>query len=145
MTTKPDMVRARAGGRAPEPGRPRATPGPAESAEHAHRREEVEHRREEIERYSPEGSPGDPEYGARDIGWILVAAAVGVIVLSIVVGAFAGVAAGAVVLVFGLGLALLFNPEIWAASVRAEERYEIDHKGDAEGDGSDPRSPDDHL
>ncbi len=106
---------------------PRATPGTGVPQTEAHREDEQEQMIHEIERVSPEGRPAHPEYRARDVGLLLIGAVAAVIVASIIVTLTAGLGPGAVVLAFGLGLAVLMNPEVWASSLRAKERSDIEH------------------
>ncbi|MEZ6242078.1 MAG: hypothetical protein R3B57_03455 [Phycisphaerales bacterium] len=86
----------------------------------------IQRRRVDIERVSPEGSPGDPEVGSLGIGLLILGSIVLSLLLGVVVAVFAGFAAGLVVVAFGLGLSILFNPEIWSASLRAQERHQIE-------------------
>ena len=105
----------------------RATP--AIGVPHTPRRQSTEERRtsREIQRHSPEGRPAHPEFRARDITLLLVGAGLAVVVASIIVTLTVGVWPGLVVLVFGMGLAILLNPEIWASSLRVKERSDIEH------------------
>ncbi len=106
----------------------RATPATGVSRARGHRLSPEDRRRShEIQRHSPEGRPAHPEYRSRDIGLLLIGAGLAVVVASVIVSLTVGIWPGLVVLVFGLGLAVLLNPEIWAASLRAKERLDIEH------------------
>lgn len=87
---------------------------------------DAEARRDEINQISPEGAPAHPEFTSRGV-LLLILGSMGVVVLlSLVVFAVWGLAAGALVLVFGASLAVFGNPAIWSALLRAEERREIE-------------------
>lgn len=93
-------------------------PGGEASAEELDDQERLE----AIERVSPEGRPAHPEMGDAQISWLVLFGVIFVLVLSVVFAAIAGIAAGAVVLALGLGIAVLMNPEMWASLLRARER-----------------------
>ncbi len=114
--------------RRPEHTSPRASAGtPATGVPQGERgRDEPESRSKRIERVSPEGRPAHPEYDTGNIRNLLIGAVALVVLLSVATAVFAGLAAGAVVLVFGLGVAILMNPAIWAASLRAKERSRLE-------------------
>lgn len=90
----------------------------------------------EIAQESPEGVPAHPEAGPRQIGLLLAAIVVGLFVVALVVAVaitpFAGVAVGAIAL-----LIFLCNPAVWAGTLRAKERHEIEQRG--RGDEIDER------
>ena len=117
----------------------RATPATGATRQQDQRRTPEERRKShEIHRRSPEGRPAHPEYRSRDVGLLLIGAGLAVVVASAIVSLTVGVWPGLVVLVFGLGLAVLLNPEIWATSLRAKERFAIEHE-DAESESDRPQ------
>lgn len=84
---------------------------------------------ERILRYeSPEGAPAHPELTRTGILAMIIGSAATVIVISMVIAVVWGLAAGAVVLVFGMGLACVGNPAIWAALMRTAEREDADRR-----------------
>jgi hypothetical protein len=95
--------------------------GPSEPKE-----ERAERVRHDVERISPEGRPAHPETGSAGVLAFLLGSVVVVALLALGTGVFAGVAAGLVVLVFGLGLAVLINPVVWTSMFRAEELREAE-------------------
>lgn len=88
------------------------------------------HRREVLAVESPEGMPADAEIGRSGLVILLVATIAAVVVAAVIVSIIAGVAIGGLVLIFGLGLACVGNPVVWAAALRADERGHIDHDMD---------------
>ncbi|MFI4898140.1 MAG: hypothetical protein ACIARR_09970 [Phycisphaerales bacterium JB059] len=90
------------------------------------RRVKTERVREDVEKISPEGRPAHPETGSGGVLGFLIGSVIVVAMLAVATGIFAGVAAGLVVLVFGLGLAVLINPVVWTSMFRAEELREAE-------------------
>jgi len=76
---------------------------------------------------SPDGRPEHLEIGARGLFWLIVAPIGALLVLAAVVFFIWGLAAAALVFVFGTALACFGNPEVWATYLRARERDEIEH------------------
>jgi hypothetical protein len=95
--------------------------------------EEVEALEERITENSPEGRSAHPEVGGAALLWMIVLPVASVLVLSLVVWWLWGLAAAALVLVFGTALACLGNPEVWATFLRAREREEFEHEEDPDG------------
>ena len=96
--------------------------------------EMTERVRHDVELISPEGRPAHPETGSGGVLGFLVGSVAVVALLAIITGVFTGVAAGLVVLVFGLGLAVLINPVVWTSMFRAEELREAERFEDAQRD-----------
>ncbi|MEZ6234005.1 MAG: hypothetical protein R3B68_07435 [Phycisphaerales bacterium] len=84
--------------------------------------ESTEARREIIEVVSPEGRPGDPNFGSRQLGMMLVAIVVGMLVVALVLALLTQTVLAIAVGVIGI-LLFVVNPEIWAAILRTRERH----------------------
>lgn len=80
---------------------------------------------------SPEGVPAHPEVGPRQIGLmvatIVVAMLVVALILSVTLSPMAGVLVGSLAL-----LLFVFNPAVWAGTLRAKERRHIEEGHRAE-------------
>lgn len=77
---------------------------------------------------SPEGRAAMPQVKPRGLVILMISVLFMILIASIVVAAIWGLPAGALVLVFGTGLAFLGNPAIWATTVRTKERKEnVEH------------------
>ncbi len=107
----------------------RVKAGGAQGEVHGEVDDEREVARERIGRASPEGRPAHPEWGVTAIGLAIVAVVVLVCAVAVGAGIVFGPIAGFLVLMLGLGVAVVGNPEIWAAGSRAAERHEIANDG----------------
>lgn len=88
--------------------------------------QELEHRRKEIHDSSPEGTPAHPGFTSAGVMMMIGGSMAMIVVISLVVFAVWGFAAGALTLVFGSALAFFGNPVIWAMLFRAEDIHEIE-------------------
>lgn len=84
-----------------------------------------EDRQERIKEASPEGRPANPLMRMKDIFWLVIGSAVAILVISAASLILWGFAVGAVVFAFGLLLAVLANPIIWAVLLRGKEAEEV--------------------
>ncbi len=82
---------------------------------------------DEIEHISPEGRPGEPRMGPRQIGLLIGGLAILVLAGGIAAMALLSVAAGLFILALGIAL-LIANPVVWASIGRASERAEAKHR-----------------
>ncbi len=73
---------------------------------------------------SPESRAAHPELKSKALVLLMLSVLFVVLIAAGVVTYIWGIAAGALVLVFGSGLLFLGNPEIWATTQRAKERSE---------------------
>lgn len=73
---------------------------------------------------SPDGRAAMPQIKPKGLIILMASVLMLVIIASIVVAAIWGMPAGALVLVFGTGLAFIGNPAIWATSSRTKERHQ---------------------
>ncbi|RMH30427.1 MAG: hypothetical protein D6692_01900 [Planctomycetota bacterium] len=89
---------------------------------------ETERVRQILRYESPEGEPAHPELTRAGIMLMIVASAALVVLIAAVVALVWSLAAGSVVLVFGMGLACIGNPVIWAAIMRMGEREDADRR-----------------
>lgn len=87
---------------------------------------EMHRRREEIYSHSPEGTPAQPGFTSAGVMMMIGGSMAMIVIISLIVFAVWGAAAGAMVLVFGSALAFFGNPVIWALLIRAEEIHEIE-------------------
>ena len=71
---------------------------------------------------SPEGRAAMPQLKPKGMIVLMVSVLAMILIASIVVAAIWSLPAGALVLVFGTGLAFLGNPAIWATTMRTQER-----------------------
>lgn len=87
--------------------------------------EEERQKAVQIERESPEGLPAHPETGPRQISFLVLCVAIVLITISVVLGvtvsAWPAVALGGVA-----ALVLAWNPIIWTAILRAQERKHVE-------------------
>lgn len=82
-------------------------------------------RAKQIAEASPEGVPANPDAGPKVIGLMLAGIVVLLLVVAVVVAAFASPGVG--LAIGGLGLLLFVaNPAVWASVLRAKERAEIE-------------------
>lgn len=102
---------------------PPIDPAPSE-AKHTPQESEVE--AEIIRAYSPDGRPADPWFRGKHLAILGGIVVLGGVVGAAIIGTFVGWAAGVAVLVLGLGLGIVANPEVWAAIARASERGRVD-------------------
>lgn len=86
--------------------------------------EELEMEAQRILEHSPEGRPAHPELKNKNLIWLTAGAIGSIMIISLVVFLFYGIAPAAVILVLGTGLACVGNPVFWSLPMRAQERDE---------------------
>lgn len=103
---------------------PKAPPKPDGDASPAAIREVTEVRRAVIETVSPEGRPGDPNFGVKELGIMMVSIVVFLLIAALVL---ALLTQSVLAIAIGIIAILLFvaNPQVWAAMARTRERQRL--------------------